>query len=112
MSDPTQSPAAAPEAATPASGDMQAVAEAQAQVAAAPATTDLREAAQDVEAASSMISGAADDVGQAAVEISAEAHEEAKGVLESIVSKLENFEHALAADAKAELEKLKTLLHL
>jgi hypothetical protein len=46
------------------------------------------------------------------VAIPAAAHEEAKGLFASLAAKLENFEHALAADAKAEIEKLKTLLHL
>jgi hypothetical protein len=72
---------------------------------AAPATADLNEAAKDV-------STAASDAGQAVVAIAAEAHDEAKGVFASLVSKLENFEHALAADAVAELDKLKALLHL
>lgn len=48
----------------------------------------------------------------AVVAIPAEIHAEAQSVFASLVSKLENFEHALAADAKAELEKLKALLHL
>jgi len=46
------------------------------------------------------------------VSIAAAAHEEAQGIFASLRAKLENFEHALAADAKAELEKLKALLHL
>lgn len=46
------------------------------------------------------------------VAIPAASHEEAKGVFASLAEKLENFEHALAADAKAEIDKLKTLLHL
>jgi hypothetical protein len=46
------------------------------------------------------------------VAIPAASHEEAKGLFASLAAKLENFEHALAADAKAEIEKLKTLLHL
>jgi hypothetical protein len=48
----------------------------------------------------------------AAVAIPAAAHAEAKGIFASLTEKLVNFEHALAADAKAELEKLATLLHL
>jgi hypothetical protein len=64
----------------------------------APATADLNEAASDV--------------GQAVVAIAADAHDEAKGIFASLASKLENFEHALAADAVAELDKLKALLHL
>lgn len=48
----------------------------------------------------------------ATVAIPAASHEAAKGVFASLAEKLVNFEHALAADAKAEIEKLKTLLHL
>ncbi len=46
------------------------------------------------------------------VQIAADAHTEAQSVFASLVTKLENFEHALAADARADIEKLKTLLHL
>jgi hypothetical protein len=46
------------------------------------------------------------------VAIDGEAHEEAKGIFASLASKLENFEHSLAADALAEIAKLKALLHL
>jgi len=51
-------------------------------------------------------------VADAPIQIAAADHEEAQGVFESLLTKLENFEHALAADARAELDKLKTLLHL
>ena len=51
-------------------------------------------------------------IAEAPVQIPADDHEEAQGVLDSLLTKLENFEHALAADALAELNKLKELLHL
>lgn len=57
-------------------------------------------------------SNSANATATAAVSITAEAHEEAKGVFASLASKLANFEHALAADAKADIAKLKKLLHL
>jgi crotonobetainyl-CoA:carnitine CoA-transferase CaiB-like acyl-CoA transferase len=46
------------------------------------------------------------------IAIPAAAHAEAQGIFASLATKLENFEHSLATDAKAELDKLKTLLHL
>ena len=55
---------------------------------------------------------AAQDVAPATVAIVAADHEEAQGVLASLLTKFENFEHSLAADALAELNKLKALLHL
>ena len=51
-------------------------------------------------------------IAEAPVQIPADDHEAAQSVFESLLTKFENFEHALAADALAELNSLKTLLHL
>ena len=51
-------------------------------------------------------------IAEAPVQIDAADHAEAQGVFESLLTKLENFEHALAADARADIEKIKSLLHL
>ena len=54
----------------------------------------------------------ADQSTPAAVVIPPDSHAAAQGIFESLLTKLENLEHALAADALAELKSIAKLLHL
>ena len=46
------------------------------------------------------------------IAIAAADHEAAKHVFEDLLGRIEKFEHALAADVRADVAKLKVLLHL
>lgn len=63
-------------------------------------------------AAESTQATAPTSTGTVVVSIPATDHTEAQGIFAGLVEKLENFEHALAADARADIEKIKALLHL
>lgn len=76
------------------------------------AENPVAQVAEDAAAVTEKVATVAEQVSTEAVTIAADAHAEAKGLMASLEEKLENFVHALSADVKADVAKIKELLHL